>query len=128
MSLGIFDEQQPLTFPLVIAPGGPTSFQQLVSSSNLKLRIDAIYLRNWDVIDHVVTFTIRHSAVGSILGSVNVPAAPLTDVQSPVEALLAMGFTAQQGIVLGPYDDIQITTPVAVVSGILSITAVGGTL
>lgn len=126
MGLSQFDEFTPYVHSEVVTLPGATGNLSLIGAPGANLRIDAIYIRNWDVVAHVINFYIKHAGVGSVIGGVSVPGVPLATAQAPIEALALMGFTAQVGLVLGPTDSVEYQMVVAGTSGALVMTAVGG--
>ena len=128
MGLSIFDEVQPTRFQQTINSGTGLGLLYLVNGQTQKGRLDAMYARNTDGIDHVLTVYLGNGGTGIPLGSVNIPSAPLAGVGVPVEVLAALGLTAEAGIVLGPGDQIEIGVQVAVVTGAIYVNGLGGWL
>src|ERR1035437_5081348 len=111
-----------------LVPAFGTTFAALASGLIVPLRIDAIYVRNYDVIDHVVEVELGINGTEFPIGTFLIPSHLVTVDAPPVDLIPLLASVAIGGIQLGNYYDIKIRNVVAPTTNPVNVVAVGGFL
>jgi hypothetical protein len=127
MGISQFEENPALVGVLLInaatgtAPVGTTAFQ------GRQHRCDFLYVSNTDVIGHVVRVLMNKGGVRTILGSELVPAGQGIAGTPSIDLLVAALPTGEEGIVLDPTCELDVSVEVAVtLSNTVEVTFQGG--